>query len=125
MIMKKYFFLLLIFTTFNVSADNHLVSGSGGNYIVSGDTGDYLVLGTGGKSCGAFLENKKKEQLIHSINMSWVLGYITGYNKTLKKVVGSNIDVPAMSQYLINYCEKNTLDSLESAAADLIKALEK
>lgn len=101
--MKKYLFLLLIFLSSNVNA--------------------YVVKGTGASSCGTYIEDQNS-QVLSQINIHWVLGYITGYNMSTNKNIGGETDVPAISQYLLNYCEKNPLDELEDAAYDLIKALE-
>ena len=82
----------------------------------------YKGYGIGMKSCGAWLQERKSESGDWYMMGQWVLGYVTAYG-----YYGSHdlrdVDSPAMSSWIDNYCQQTPLEDIKTAAQKLIDTL--
>ncbi|TAM14225.1 MAG: hypothetical protein EPN56_11745 [Rhodanobacter sp.] len=80
----------------------------------------YTTYGVGNGSCGEWLHDRKSNGWFQT--GEWVLGYVSAYgyygDYQLK-----HVDSEAMAAWIDNYCQKNPLDSIETATQHLIEAL--
>jgi hypothetical protein len=99
-----------------------------------------IVLGPGTKSCGAWLKLQKRpagpppsvQQEMVRIGIkqalrSWVLGYISAYNRHVQSGgnITKNTDHEGIYAFIHDYCRKSPLHSVEWAAWALIAALDR
>lgn len=75
-----------------------------------------VIYGVGNSSCGTWTKHSKEQGSNHAFSASWIQGYITAVqiNTKLKEV-----DSSALIEFINNYCKKNPLERIESAALDL------
>ena len=82
--------------------------------------GSYLTFGHGNTTCGAYLEEREKEEvtLEHVYASSWLHGYLTRFSRD-NRVDSISSDIPSMLQWIENYCRDNPLRNFAYAAAIL------
>jgi hypothetical protein len=84
---------------------------------------DYAIYGYGNTSCGAWTANRPKDSAGSAAAVSWVLGFVSGVgfvDKPLRKT-----DSAGMTAWIDQYCSKKPLDTLATAAGQMIFDLQK
>lgn len=88
---------------------------------MSGPVQAVVVLGK--MSCGDWVQVRKARDVNSTAFEFWVLGYLSGSavqtNEDVLRHLGSN----AVETWIDNYCAKNPLDSLGTAADELFEEL--
>jgi hypothetical protein len=82
----------------------------------------YTTYGVGIESCGKWLENRRNRPVDWSMQIQWVLGFVSaaGYHGSDMK----QSDYAAMASWIDNYCTANPLNDIDDATKSLIKALQ-
>lgn len=80
----------------------------------------YIGYGVGIKSCGSWLEQRKKGDFYTMAQ--WVMGYVTAYGYYGEKDL-REVDSGAILTFMDNYCQKEPLERIEYGAQALINAL--
>ncbi len=78
------------------------------------------IIGAGNRSCGQWTEDQRRNEPDKYIDQEWVEGFLTGYNSAGTNGVfnlGHGIDVPALNEWVTNYCSAHPLDTIAVAAA--------
>jgi hypothetical protein len=88
---------------------------------INSSKGTAAVLSNGQNSCGEFLAGDRQSQ---AINLSWILGYITGANSrgqaaNDRSVGGSFRDPEAATAWVQQYCRSHAFDYVFQAAEAL------
>jgi len=80
-----------------------------------------VVDGSGGKSCGTWIEDERGDNnsAIHSMDMGWVLGFLSATNLGVDVEILKNIDVDSFKAWIDNYCSLHPLDSIGEATIAL------
>lgn len=88
-------------------------------------SGKYTILSMGTKSCGEVVADFKADGRDKLNNSIWVAGYLTAINERVasRSNVAAGTDPEAWSLWIHNYCTANPLESLASAATELVAAL--
>lgn len=85
-----------------------------------------LLQGFGRSSCGEYLEFRAKQSPIQdAIIVSWVWGYMSGFNMESKYPTTANYlpDQASTLAYIDKHCRESPLDDVLIATGALIKAL--
>lgn len=87
------------------------------------NTGKYMVFGPGVSSCGEWT-NLRRERSDYGIS-GWLTGYISAYNSLPNGIsnIAQGTDVEGMLAWVDNYCAKNPLDKISTAASALVDEL--
>jgi hypothetical protein len=80
-----------------------------------------VIDGSGGKSCGAWIEDEKADRnsAIHSMDVGWVIGFLSGANLGTNVETLKNRDVDSFKVRIDNYCSLHPLDSIGEATIRL------
>ena len=94
--------------------------------------GDYIVWGVGNDSCGTFVEERAKNSVRFGTQINWIAGSLSRGNGEFSATIArrgieadilKNLDHRTLETWLANYCQKNPLKNLSSAAVALESAL--
>ena len=91
----------------------------------SDEDGGYIAFGVGLKSCQAFVRDFHENKWSKVINIQWINGYLTAFNKFIYdgENVAENMDVAERERWILNYCNHNSAKDLEQATTELISHL--
>jgi len=91
----------------------------------SDEDGGYIAFGVGLKSCQAFVRDFHENKWSKVINMQWINGYLTAFNKFIYdgENVAENMDVAERERWILDYCNRNSAKDLEQATTELISHL--
>jgi hypothetical protein len=84
----------------------------------------FQVIGAGVDSCGTWTAESRIA--LGFQNKSWVLGYVTGYNRyglAIDSNVAHGTNAAGIIGWIDNYCRANPLDSIAAAAESLVEEL--
>jgi hypothetical protein len=86
---------------------------------------EVTVYGAGASSCGKWLADR--ENLIHSVELNWVLGFLTAAQDFLGEMhlPQRHTDAPAITAWVDKYCRENPLKNIADASANLVIELSK
>lgn len=87
---------------------------------------DYMIRGSGTKSCGKWVEDHQKQTMAGLADDSWLMGYITAVNAhvlTKSSDIAAGTDLAGMVGWMNNHCRAHPLDSVDTAANELVLAL--
>ena len=93
--------------------------------VASDEDGGYIAFGVGLKSCQAFVRDFHENKWSKVINIQWINGYLTAFNKFIYdgENVAENMDVAERERCILNYCNHNSAKDLEQATTELISHL--
>jgi hypothetical protein len=87
----------------------------------------YTVGGQGGQTCGKWLEDRNRNDIMSRLDEAWVLGFVSASNKPF--LVGPEIDIlknadnSGIFAWLDAYCARHPLDLIADAAVRLVDIL--
>ena len=91
--------------------------------LMASNVGATTVLGSGGLSCGHWLDGEK--QSVRNIDISWVLGYLSGLNLTSQINFLQGYDHKGIAAAIDKYCRENPLKDVADAADDVAKQMKR
>ena len=77
----------------------------------------YTVFGVGNRSCGAWLEERRKDSILSYSYMHWLTGFLSGVGWKGDDV--RTVDAAAMNAWIDNYCRTHPLENIAKAAQEL------
>jgi hypothetical protein len=86
----------------------------------------FTVLGVGNDSCGKWIEAHNTNGTDAFMQDSWLGGYISAFNNYAphsKGDVTKRTDMPGITAWMSNYCQKDPLALIDTAAQKLIDNL--
>jgi hypothetical protein len=92
----------------------------------AGENVTYGVSGFGNKSCGYWLESRRKKGWHEAIVKAWVNGLLTGVNFSISTTRSSSTDLATgtdhdgRAAWMDNYCSQNPLHNIAAAAVGLV-----
>lgn len=84
--------------------------------------GDYAIYGPGLAPCSQWLREREIKSALAMQDQSWVIGYVTAYNRWVSKktsVVGDQ-EPRALYAWIDDFCTANSKETLAGAAESLI-----
>jgi hypothetical protein len=90
------------------------------------ETDYYIIKGEGTKSCGTWIQDRKKGgfegQVTDLTQTAWLAGYLTAYNLWVpgKADIAEGTDIAGLMAWIDNYCAQNPLNNIANAANALI-----
>ena len=90
------------------------------------------IRGAGSATCGAWTEARKNDVLAEGAMISWMLGFVSGFNEFLYQVesvkgqgqhkngIYGDTDTAGLKGYLDKYCREYPLTTLYEASQDFI-----
>lgn len=79
----------------------------------------------GARSCGAWLKNKNTGGMAATAQAGWLAGYMSGLAVGMNTDALSNTDLDSMELWVSNYCEKNPLETTNTAGTSLFFELKR
>ncbi len=94
------------------------------NSIAADPEGNYAIWGEGGASCFKYSEARAAEK--DSGFKSYLRGYLTSYNTVSEDTysISGKMKLPAMIEWLDDYCDEKSIDSYDRAIQMLITDIE-
>jgi hypothetical protein len=80
------------------------------------DVGAVTMLGAGNLSCGSWIA--QRDEMVRQLNISWVLGYLSGMNLMADKDFLKSYEVNGITEAINKYCRENPLNNITDAATD-------
>ena len=77
----------------------------------------------GSRSCGVWIDDRKKDGWPDISDGNWLAGYLSGLASYSDKDFLKNTDLASVKNWVDNYCKNNPLDSVMDAANKLATEL--
>jgi hypothetical protein len=83
------------------------------------------IAGAGGLGCGEYLEKRKRNlPALDSLMVSWMNGYVSGYNQfSPSSQIKTIPSPPTLLAYVDKYCREQPLNAVKHAVDSLISDL--
>ena len=83
----------------------------------------FMTLGQGTRSCGTWTEERTGNR--SSLREAWVFGFVSGHNaySSANRNLGETLDDSALLGWIDNYCKDHPLDTIATAAQELVSAI--
>jgi hypothetical protein len=88
--------------------------------------GGYTVLGQGNLPCGEWTKRHAEKDARADVLSVWVTGYLTGINGSAAagpSDITKGMDLGSLDAWIDDYCAQHPLDSLATAAKELVVEL--
>ncbi len=80
-------------------------------------------MGLGTLSCGKYIKDKESKEIVHALNISWVVGFLSGAVSTSGNDVLKGTDIYAIEGVVTKYCQENPLKNLSDASNNVFLRL--
>jgi hypothetical protein len=99
--------------------------GAGGGARAADPDGYYTIQGVGIETCEAWLGERLEDGAIAWYKQQWVLGYLTAFNRWAhdKEDIAAGLTSEQLFEWVDNYCQLNTRQTLALATEALIWSL--
>ena len=80
------------------------------------------IVGAGTQQCGLFLSNLEEAPAIKDFYVSWMQGFLSGWNVGMFATSGETVDIMGWEgqfRWVLNFCEENPLDTFGLATSSL------
>jgi hypothetical protein len=92
--------------------------------MASDQLGRYVVHGMGTESCGSFVQARRQPDNWSGYG-TWLTGYLTSVNVYTEDTydISGTTDLEGIKLWVENYCQKNPLENISTAAEAAVDAL--